>query len=368
MVARQAGTLACLLVLFASVVAGAGPAQGWLDEGACESCKLTLRVASDALCDPGAEEFLVNMIQTNICPSTPDKQQCAELALALMPVAIQYIRGALTPAQLCHDVGVCGTSILAVPAMNKPHVPMRKGYKSVECGLCTYVVNYVKAAIDDPTNQATIWKDLQAACSALPAEMSGSCTDLVTNYGTLLISLIDSVDASTGCALMGMCFEPLANMKLPPLTPQLVQVLAATENLFVHNSAPLGVHLDTNQCDICKMMVLELHTLISNPVTQQSLNGYAKTLCNTTGAFAAQCSQYVDIYSPLFFSLMSSYTSNPDPVCQAMHVCAPPSLMQTLRTAIITKPVTMLRLGAARHEMRVRLAESEQRARRRRAL
>ncbi|MEW5306876.1 MAG: hypothetical protein WDW36_009313 [Sanguina aurantia] len=275
-----------------------------------------------------------------------------ELTMAIMPVAIQYIRTAVTPAQMCSSVGVCSSSTqahpLAVPKQAKNPL-VKVGLKDVECGLCEYVVNYVKQEVDDPIAQEQIKNSAIAACKALPNEIATSCMDLITNYGSILVAMIDGVDASTSCLLMGMCAQDVMAFQAPPFPAEVVALFSQLHTL--HAAAQQA---NANECDICKVLVLEMHTLLASPSTWQTIDSYAKSLCQSTGTYEAQCSQYVDMYGPLVFGMLQQYLANPDTICQAISVCPPPSLMSRvwgtithMHTPLLQQPLFLGRAAAA---------------------
>ncbi|PNH01420.1 Proactivator polypeptide [Tetrabaena socialis] len=147
-------------------------------------------------------------------------------------------------------------------------------------------------------------------------------------------------DSSQACELLGMCVAGLTRFRLPPLGPGLVAALAAAREDVGPAAGRLAAAtqqpaLRDNRCDACKMMVLEVHTLISNPDFQTSLTTYAEAACDTTAppAYAAFCKSTVDAYVPLVMGALQQYVQ-PDPVCQRLHLCAAPSVWQELLGAL----------------------------------
>ncbi|GFH25187.1 hypothetical protein HaLaN_23113, partial [Haematococcus lacustris] len=94
----------------------------------------------------------INEFDARICPSLGpgSAEQCQAAAEALLPVAIEYLRQSTSPAQLCAASGVCATHPLQASRAQ--------------------------------------------ACTVLPPELAATCTDLVTNYGSLLMGLVEQLD------------------------------------------------------------------------------------------------------------------------------------------------------------------------------
>lgn len=252
---------------------------------------------------------------------------------ALLPVAVQWLRASATPAELCSSAGVCGSAFMNDPLMNRPHAkPLKDG---MECPMCKYVVTEVKLALDNPTTQKQIIDKALEACSVLPADLATSCSDLVTNYSSLLVAFIDSMDPSMTCELMGLCVEGLMRYKLQPLSTQLVQV--------VHDARPKLVQAqqNDNMCVNCKMTVLQVNLLLSNPGFQQSMAMYAKTICDGASLLSEVCKHYVDLYTPVLFTLLTQYVQ-PDPVCQQLHFCPKPTLLEQFTATMLSRTAGQL--------------------------
>lgn len=333
---HQQGVFAGVVaLLMCSAVLGARiPASGSIQasDSICDSCLVAIRILDDFLCDPAATEFLMDIIEKNLCPAFGDAEQCDQMTEALLPVAVQWLRASATPASLCSSAGVCGDRFLNNPLMNRPHAKLKDG---VECPMCKYIVTEVKLALDNPTTQEEIKEKALQACSVLPADLAQSCSDLVMNYSTLLVAFIDTMDPTYTCELMGLCTEGLMRIKLPVLSPQLVQT--------VHDVRPklVQAQLSDNMCDKCKLTVLEIHTLISNPTFQQSMDLYAKTLCNGASLLSEVCKHYVDVYSPVVFNMLMQYVQ-PDPVCQKIHFCPKPTLLEQFTATLLSKTAGQL--------------------------
>jgi hypothetical protein len=58
--------------------------------------------------------MFADLVQTKPC-----SVQCGDLAEQLVPVAIGWVRGSVTPAALCSDVGVCGRHVLLDAQMSQ---------------------------------------------------------------------------------------------------------------------------------------------------------------------------------------------------------------------------------------------------------
>ncbi|PNW87014.1 hypothetical protein CHLRE_02g105200v5 [Chlamydomonas reinhardtii] len=349
---------------------------------ACQTCLLVVRIVEDLLCDPAATEFLVDLVEKQVCPAMGDSAQCHNLAEGLLPTVIQWLRASATPASLCGGAGVCGAVLAQVPELNKPSLVVRD---STQCSLCKYVVTLVREAVNSTATLEKIEQAALQACSALPAELASTCTDFVNTYAPMIAQLIESMDADTVCGLAGVCMEAAAAVPPPALPASLVRILAGVKSL--HRPPPphmmlvlaaLGVpppksmpgmmggpggpdghvhgpggHMhgrDMQQmgpgsgpimpfggppphfclagalndaCDYCKMAVIEAHSLVSNPTVQAEVVNYTLAVCEQFPSFTTACKSYVAMYAPLVFTLLEQYLV-PDTLCAQTGMCPPP--------------------------------------------
>ncbi|KAL6754429.1 hypothetical protein V8C86DRAFT_2703702 [Haematococcus lacustris] len=316
-------------------------------QDACSTCTWAVRMLDDALCDTGITDWLINEFDTTICPSLGpgSAEQCQAAAEALLPVAIEYLRQSTSPAQLCAASGVCAThSLQASRAQAKARAWLQRAAQrdSPGCSMCEYVVTKVKEEVDDPATLEQLLAKALQACTVLPPELAATCTDLVTNYGSLLMGLVEQLDPVSSCAAVGLCTTRMLAASgattLPPLPPALISHLGRVRGALQAGraaSAALGPLAAGNMCDMCRLTVLEVHTLVSNPAIQAEVVNYTKALCTSLGASMVDtCRDYVDLYSPMVFNMVEQYLA-PDPLCQAMGVCAPtPSTTSSLLSAI----------------------------------
>ncbi|KAJ9532790.1 hypothetical protein QJQ45_010900 [Haematococcus lacustris] len=333
-------------------------ASGVRGQDACSTCTWAVRMLDDALCDTGITDWLINEFDTRICPSLGpgSAEQCQAAAEALLPgervagstrVAIEYLRQSTSPAQLCAASGVCATHPLqASRAQAKARVWLQRAAQrdGPGCSMCEYVVTKVKEEVDDPATLEQLLAKALQACTVLPPELAATCTDLVTNYGSLLMGLVEQLDPVSSCAAVGLCTTRMLAASgattLPPLPPALISHLGSVRGALQAGraaAAALGPLAAGNMCDMCRLTVLEVHTLVSNPAIQAEVVNYTKALCTSLGAnMADTCRDYVDLYSPMVFNMVEQYLA-PDPLCQAMakpHARAAASLAITPYSAL----------------------------------
>mmetsp|Transcript_18019 Transcript_18019/g.30796 ORF Transcript_18019/g.30796 Transcript_18019/m.30796 type:complete len:536 (+) Transcript_18019:28-1635(+) len=315
-------SIICAMLALTALWAGTVAAQD-----ACSSCKWAVRVLDDMMCDEAATEWTVGRVRELICPVVQDKDQCNQLADALVPIAIQWLRTSATPQQLCSSAGVCSAQQLQLTPGAMQAAAKRAQRKSMQddvvCSVCEYVVTEVKLTTDDHVTLSHLRERAMKACTKLPEGMQGPCSDMVTNYAAQIMAFLDSVDPVTTCTSAGLCTAAVLNkVKLPALPYSAVRLLGVVQDM------PNRVG-DGNMCDMCRLTVLEVHTLVSNPGIQGSILNYTKGLCDQAGASSDVCRQYIDLYGPAVFVMLEQYLQ-PDPLCVGVGMCVkPPAFRQT---------------------------------------
>lgn len=328
--------MAKLMVLAVVVMLGATQARDLAPVNSagdvCQTCLVGVRILEDFLCDPYATDFMVEFLEKRVCPIVGDSPKCYNIAEGLLPMVVQWFRATATPATLCSAAGVCGVSLQEDRRLNRPALRV---HDNNECAMCQFVVTRVKTAVDDPVAIEHVKKKALEVCLSLPGQLAQGCTEFVNTYEPLIAQFLDSVDPEQLCELLGVCMEKLTKVQLPALPASLVRGLETVQTIQSAHSM-MGVAPSNDPCDVCKMAVIEAHSLVSNPAVQQDIVNYTKALCESFPSFADACKIYVDEYAPLVFSLLNQYLV-PDQLCMEIGVCPPPSLFKQVRSGSLLK-------------------------------
>lgn len=319
----------CMLLLAANV--GAARVEPTIngqlqDQNMCQTCKWSVRILEDALCDPAATDFAVQFVEQHLCPALGD--QCVALAEGLIPVAVEWFRAFVSPDQLCSNGGVCpkpGPVLATNPTKTIPKA-LRD---TMNCPICEFVVKEVKTSIN-PATAEQVAERLLAACAKLPAELVDDCTDFVQQYSTQILTFIETAEPRKVCQLAGLCTAWLAGIEIPPVTPGVVLLSGKLQTVYYSSS--------NSVCDNCKMAVIEAHSLVTNPSIQADITTYVKQLCTSVTSLPDDCSSYVDTYAPMLFSMLDQLLSS-DSLCVQLGVCPPPSWLSTLKSFIPKQPL-----------------------------
>eukprot|EP00877_Chromochloris_zofingiensis_P012903 jgi/Chrzof1/7867/Cz02g39120.t1 len=293
----------------------------------CSTCLLAVHILDDILCDPFIDASAVDWLIRNICPRFSDKTQCADMVRGLAPALVEWLRANASPDVLCADAGVCGNPsykalLKAKPKSAKPN--------DMACPLCMYVVSKVKEQLGDPTTQEQIHDKSIAACGALPeGVMREACTEFVDDYEMTIFKYVNTMEASEVCQMIGTCWTEAA-VRVPATALQSTAVRSMNKLMTLFTRPP-----SNDNCETCKIVIMELHTVLANPQFQAQLVDYAKQACGLIATLAEQCRADVDQYSPMVFGMVLAYLQ-PEQVCTEIKMCPAPSMIQQLSVMQMT--------------------------------
>ncbi|GLI59307.1 hypothetical protein VaNZ11_001161 [Volvox africanus] len=381
---RLLGVVAAVILALIGLAGARGPpVEGPAD--ACQACLVSVRILEDFLCDPAATDFLVDFVEKQVCPHMGDKAQCHNLAEGLLPTFIQWIRASATPASLCSSAGVCGAALLQVPSLNKPALRVRDTAECSMCKFVvrTVQVQLKNSQVVEEAKAIAVQicgdlpGELAEGCTDFVNNYAPMITELVEEMDPetvcgLIGSCVEAFKAVPPPPLPAALMLALAGSQLlrhPPPPPVFATLLGLPPPVFdpqggpgmmafmahagpgmgmrpeekgsadntdpelnQHSSKPwwppMMLHNGPDQfandaCDYCKVAVAEAHALVSNPQVQAEVRNYTKTVCDNFPAFADMCKAYVDMYSPLVFTVLEQYLV-PETVCAETGLCPPP--------------------------------------------
>ena len=194
----------------------------------------------------------------------------------------------------------------------------------------------VKKLLNDTQTQKIIINDALQVCSSLPSDIQTGCNDLVTTYEPIITDYIVSSSSSAVCLLIGACIAPTTKPAIAPSDPigkkvkvglkqsEESRLFARLRKTILASSKARSSSAATDYCDQCKMVVLEAHSLITNPTVQSSILNYTKQVCDLAGpTVGPTCDQLADMYVPVFFDLLEKAFNSPDEICAMIGLCKP---------------------------------------------
>lgn len=197
---------------------------------------------------------------------------------------------------------------------------------SATCTMCTYVLDKVKLTLNDTAIQATIKEKALEMCGSLTADLAAECTSLVETYEPLVTQFIVEADSGHVCSLLGACTassapSPWYSVSSSALRLALQEWMDRIQRRMEGAAATALAPSPNDACDVCKMSVIEVHSLVNNPSVQASVVNFTKSLCAVFGdSYTATCQQYVDVYAPELFNLLEKFLRS-DELCFDLGIC-----------------------------------------------
>jgi len=227
-----------------------------------------------------------------ICMACPDKTvqtDCTAIVNQYLPQLIDLVEK-VDAKTICSYLGLCKSAVHKKLEVYKQKVDY--------CQSCQDGVNKVKQALKDKKTQAEVASLLNQICMSCPdTKVQTTCKAYVKEYLGEVITLIESVDAKTVCAELGLC----VNVKSNTLK-------------FKKTTATLP-------CEICGTVMIYAKTLVENKATQEEIENYLKSkLCPKLGTLNHQCQAAITDFGPMIFKLLDS-DLNPNEICHAIGFC-----------------------------------------------
>lgn len=305
-----------------------------LGAGANAACLGSFDTLRSVIGDESNVNRMASFVKGTVCrdafKSRDQTAQCQLLSDGLLPQVLEWLSQPATAYQFCRQ------------AQPKVAQDAPKVKDATQCLLCEMIATQGQQILNNSAVFDKINETAQQLCTSLPADMAGLCAGFVNKYEPLLVALISHASAEELCQLLGVCpkslMARLSRAQFRPFSPDVDQIMPTikdikqrltVEGVMAHEfTLRGGVKTPTlkDSCDVCKMAVIQAHSLVVNPQIQQSLINYTETLCESFPSFQDTCKLYVDVYAPVVFSVLAQYLA-PDTVCVQIGVCPPPSAL-----------------------------------------
>lgn len=266
---------------------------------ACSQCSVAAGAAQGLLQSSDHLSRLEKSLTTKLC-TTRDDQACATGVQAIVQ---GLARKSETPAEQLCSKQACASSSQA---------------NSVECPMCKFIVTTVKARVDTPEAEQKLVDRAVEACKSLPQEFQQQCLDYVAQYAPQIFAIIDDVDPAALCEMVGACVQPPA-----AVAAAIIDAFNTLQQQRQGGEVVLQQAPNNDDCDTCKLVVLEAGAILRNPDTQKEILDYAEQACHTFHQYEDQCLEYVHQYGPLAIGIVLQYMQ-PDLVCNELGFCPKP--------------------------------------------
>ncbi|XP_076075634.1 prosaposin-like isoform X1 [Mytilus galloprovincialis] len=310
----------------------------------CTDCTNFFTDIQNMIVSNETQEQIEAMLKQTLCSQLESiKSMCNFVVEEYTPEILQYLGQTVDPKTTCRILGFCDNkgdlfTALRIRMQNKE--TFKKFNKKAiggqeECDVCKNVMTDVQSLDRDPTTQGKI-KDFvkKELCSQLGG-LASECSSLVDQYASVLFELLaNELDPETVCSFVGFCRA--VEMKQPAIS---VVSLTKSEPIIAYDITPAMLIHDTKPvktsgvyCDICKVAMNELDSILAKNATTAQIEAALNELCDRLpGGLKDQCTSFINQYAPAILELLKKEL-NPTVVCDNLGLCTP-------MKSNITKPV-----------------------------
>ncbi|KAH9498380.1 hypothetical protein Btru_008134, partial [Bulinus truncatus] len=290
----------------------------------CSTCQ---NVVSDIRSlDRSAEvqEVIKKMVKAVCVELGPFEQMCNVLADEGLQYFFELIATEMEPVYICEILDFCtlpaktNTPVARNASSFAPQIPKIK--TSVPCIVCQFVLTEVESFLELNSTEKTLESVLDDVCNRLPPTVSDECTKFVTQYGPMIIKLIeDKVKPDVMCYMLTLCKN---NSMVVNVKPEVKPMPKVNDEL----------------CDLCKYVVTYIDTFLKENATEAEIEAILEKVCDILpGNLKQQCDSLVQQYGPVIIQLLLQKL-DPSQVCTAIGLCKNNTVILNVKPEV--QPVT----------------------------
>ncbi|XP_029377552.1 prosaposin isoform X2 [Echeneis naucrates] len=337
----------------------------------CDLCKEVLMVVGQILKDNATESEILGYLE-KACQLIPDQSmtaECKEMVDEYYPIIFGIIIGELEePGVVCGAMGLCKSQqaalakaeemkqlesneipqvdlsqpmapfILNVPQLLYPQSPMEEAPKEetpkqdgdVVCQDCIKFLTDAQAeAKANSSFIDSLIENIENQCDLLGPGLSSMCKQYVSQYGTLVVEQLMSMQPKEICVLAGFC--PAA---LEKSVPMMMLQAAKTEpaanaipalKLFpatkVESAKPVVRVRDSPTCAICEFVMKQLESMLEDKTREEEVIQAVEKVCAyLPSSLTVQCKDLIEAYGDAIIELLLQQ-ADPKTVCTVLALC-----------------------------------------------
>lgn len=217
-------------------------------------------------------------------------------------------------------------STSAAPALTRSQLVLPQAVQqdqSQNCQLCLAAVTMGEGFLIGSGEVQDLIKSMtENLCGRFAAEQQQECTELVPAVAAGVIQWARTHwPAEKICESVDLCdAAALSTSQVMAMVDESARMMEAA------NPGLQSAVGDGEKCDTCKLIVVQVATMLRDPKTQQEILVYAHEACHVFPGFETQCEMYVNMYGPLVMGVIQQYLQ-PDAMCGRLGFCPlPPAL------------------------------------------
>ncbi|XP_061546111.1 prosaposin [Phycodurus eques] len=328
----------------------------------CDLCKEVIMVILHVLKDNATETEVLGYME-KACQLIPDQglsAECKELVDDYYPVVMGIVIAELdNPGVACGAVGLCRSQqmalakfhdqllsneipqvdlsqsatpfLLNVPGLlypqetPKPESPVEGS--EVVCQDCIKFMTDAQAEEKANTSFVnTLIMKLEENCDKLGPGLSDMCKQYISQYGSLVLQKVFSMDPKAFCSTAGFCSAdkkstPMLKLQAPKILPALSLVPATKVESAAKLTKPMVRVRDSPTCAICEFVMKQLEDMLEDQTTEKEVIAAVEKVCtHLPSTLSVQCKDLIETYGQAIIELLVQQ-ADPKTVCTLLSVC-----------------------------------------------
>ncbi|XP_061766494.1 prosaposin isoform X1 [Nerophis ophidion] len=332
----------------------------------CDLCKEIVMVVLQVLKDNATQAEVLGYME-KACQLVPDKglsSECKEMVDNYYPIVIGIIIGELQdPGVACGAIGLCRSQQMALAELHqqllsnkipqvdlsqqatpfllnvpgllypqetpKPETPVA-GANDV-CQDCIKFLSDTQAeAKANSSFVDSLIETIENKCDLMGPGLSDMCRQYVSQYGSLAVEQLLSMEPKDACSNAGFCSAmkkstPMLNLLPAKMLPATKSVLALNlvpaTKMQSKSAKPMVRVRDSPMCAICEFVMNQLESMLKNKTTEDEVIQAVEKVCAyLPSSLGTECKDLIDTYGQAIIELLIQ-EADPKTVCTVLALC-----------------------------------------------
>ncbi|XP_040905771.1 prosaposin isoform X2 [Toxotes jaculatrix] len=337
----------------------------------CDLCKEVLMVVDQILKDNATEGEVLGYLE-KACQLIPDQSlsaECKEMVDEYYPIIMGIITGELEdPGVVCGAMGLCKSQqaalaevqaqeqlmsneipqvdlsqqvapfLLNVPELLYPQnpkqeAPKQETPKQESDNVCQDCIKFLTdAQAEAKANSSfidSLIENIENQCDLLGPGLSEMCKQYVSQYGSVVVQQLMSMQPKDICVHAGFCASAMKKsvpmLKLQPVktvpAAKTVPALKLFPAIKVESAKPMVRVHDSPTCAICEFVMKQLETMLEDQRTEEEVIQAVEKVCSLLpSSLSAQCKDLIETYGQAIIELLVQQ-ADPKTVCTVLALC-----------------------------------------------
>uniref|UniRef100_A0A3Q0RPC0 Prosaposin n=1 Tax=Amphilophus citrinellus TaxID=61819 RepID=A0A3Q0RPC0_AMPCI len=320
----------------------------------CDLCKEVLTVVGQILKENATEAEILGYLE-KACQLLPDQGLSAEV-LTISQNSINYRK--FNPAVVCGAMGLCQSQqaalakvqkqllsneipqvdlsqqalpfLLNVPGLLYPQESPEQEAPKQDDTVCQDCIKLLTdAQAEAKANSSfidSLIENIEKQCDLLGPGLAAQCKQYVSQYGTLVVQQLMSMQPKEICTFVGFCTETMK--AIPMLTLQAAKTVSTSKvfpaaKLFPATKvdSPMVRVRDSPTCAICEFVMKQLDSMLEDHATEEEIIQSVEKVCSILpSSLSAQCKDLIETYGQAIIDLLVQQ-ADPKTVCTVLGLC-----------------------------------------------